>query len=72
MCDDLTLQGHNLETSRPILMFKKPRVSVFEAQQLGEKIYGFSEKKSGVVAAESTTRLIENSDSILHASIPSS
>ena len=34
-CDNLTLQGHSFQTSGPILMFKEPIVSVFEALQLG-------------------------------------
>ena len=57
--DNLTLQGHSFQTSGPILMFKKPIVSVFEALQLGKKIYGLYEKIRCVMAAESTTRSSE-------------
>ena len=57
--ENLTLQGRSFQTSRPILMFKKPVVSVFEALQLGKKIYGLYEKIRCVMAAESTTRSSE-------------
>ena len=57
--DNLTLQGHSFQTTGPILMFKKPIVSVFEALQLGKKICGLYEKIRRAMAAESTTRLSE-------------
>ena len=68
--DNLTLQGYSFQTSGPILMFKKPIVSVFEALQLGWKIYGLYEKIWCVVAAESMTWSTAKFDSKSEASMP--
>ena len=42
--DNLTLQGHSFQTSGPILMFKKPLVSVFKALQLEKKTMDYMKK----------------------------
>ena len=51
-------------------MFKKPIVSVFEALQLGKKIYGLYEKIRCIVAAESMTSSTEKFDSKSEANMP--